>query len=196
MLLMERSGVAASRAGERQLALKERQALLVDANALCQRITLKRVHSACLAERLLMHLPAHTTLLRREACWSRDVMAASKSALQLCLAHKRLGAGGITLCAKLIGAPAHHCRAHQGLLAARIERCSAASVSCCLIARSCARVREASAGIGESKGTRDARCLSLTLAFGGSTACGIAIRTPAGTYATLRPMVARAPLAT
>ena len=44
MLLVERSGVAASRAGERQLALKERQALLVDANALCQRITLKRVN--------------------------------------------------------------------------------------------------------------------------------------------------------
>src|SRR3954471_18017869 len=120
MLLVERSGVAASRAGERQLALKERQALLVDANALCQRITLKRVHSACLAERLAIGLTAHTTLFRREACGTRNSIAASKSILKSRLAHERICAGGSTLCAKRIGAPAHHRRAHQGLLAARI----------------------------------------------------------------------------
>jgi hypothetical protein len=155
MLLVERSGVAASRAGERQLALKERQALLVDANALCQHVALKPVHSACLTERLLMHLPAHTPLFGREACRSRNSIAASKSILKSRLAHERICAGGITLCAKLMGAPANHCRAHQGLLTARIERRSATSVRRCLIARGGARVCEASAGIGESKGAGD-----------------------------------------
>jgi hypothetical protein len=86
LFLMQCGCVAAGRSGERQLALHDRQVCLVSLNLLAQRVVLKRMHPDRLTERLTMRLSPCAARVVGEARWSRDVLAASKTLLEMSLA--------------------------------------------------------------------------------------------------------------